>query len=366
MFNKENILTYIKKDNLRPLIFILALTVIFMLGIDLRARYTHSQMSINTVSFFYKRALYLYREGSYLPKSHSDLTGYIGREDYPPFLAYFAVGSYNLTNWIHGLSFYQYIAYLPLLLYCLIFLSGIYIITKLFSPQVALIFACLYALMPVAVRMTVIGYYTPEALGVMLTLLSLYFLIESERRFYFTYWAIICSTLLILTWQLFIVFFVIVLVRLAIHFRSPSQLKRHLLILSAPFLLAHLISIYIIKIDYSPLYILKEIYLGFIYSKTEDYAIALYRAKLRPLNFRLYLDNFGYFGVIFLPFGILECLKNIKEGKYYIFLFGFLLTLLLLSIYIKYRMIALPFLLVVCSIGGSYIYRAIAANLNKR
>ena len=366
MFNKEAILKYVRINKLKPIIFILLLAVIFMIGINLRTRYTHRYMVINTVSFFYKRALYLSEKSSYLKEDRLGLAGQIDKEDYPPFLAYFAVASYNLTKWMHRLNFSDYIARLPLLLYCLIFLSGFHLLKKLFSLETGLVFAGLCSIMPVAVRMTVTGYYTSEALGILLTLLSLYFLIESERKYYFTYWTILSSTLLVLTWQLFVLFFVIVLGRLIVNIKSLSQFKRYLLILCVPFLLSHIISIYIIKINYSPFYILREIYLGCIYSKTQDYAIALYRAKLKPLDFQLFMRNFGYFGAIFLPFGLIECLKNIKKGQYYTFLFGFSVTFVLLCIYIKYRMIALPFLLVICSLGGSYIYRAIASNFLKR
>ena len=366
MFNKKSRLLYPKQSILKLIILVLSVVIIFMIGINLRVKYSHRHLNINTVSFFYKRALSLYQQGSYLKEDRLSSAGQIDKEDYPPFLAYVTAAGYSLTQWMHRLTFVDFVAYTPLLIYCLLFFCGFYIMDKLFSLESAVAFAVLCSIMPVAVTATRIGYYTTEALGIFLTLLSLYWLIKSERKYYFTYLTILSATLLVLTWQLFIVFFVIVLGCLVINIRSIADMRRYLLIICLPLILGHIVSIHIIKIDYSPFYILREMYLGIIYSKSEDYAIALYRGKLKPLRFRVFLTNFGYFGAIFLPFGLIECLENIKKGQYYTFLFGFSVTFVLLCIYVKYRMIALPFLLVVCSLGGSYIYRAIAANFSKR
>ncbi len=258
--NKGRVLEYYRrhKVSLQMVVFVLIAASILMIGLDLRVRYAHNHMTINTVSFFYKRALHLYENGTYLKEDALSLAPQIDKEDYPPFLAYFAVTSYRLTAWLHGLSFNNFISYLPLLLYCLIFFLGFYIMKKLFGLESGLMFICLYSIMLVSVKSTAVGYYTPEALGIFFTLMSLYFFIKSEEKYYFTYLTIISATLLALTYQLFVVFFVVVLARLIIKIRSAACLKRCLLILCVPLILGHIISVYLIKIDYSPFYILRE------------------------------------------------------------------------------------------------------------
>jgi len=358
--NHKSLSQFLRKNQptIKTIIFVLLVSSCFILGLQLRTRYVHKHMTLNTVSYFYRRARHLFEYGTYLKEDNLVLAGLIEKENYPPFPAYFTVTLYYLSRWAHGMDFKDFTAIVPVIMYVFTFAFGMWMIRKLYSGVCQLLFAAFLSFSLIGNRLLMIGYYTSECFGVFFMLTSLYFLIrwEETEKFLYRLAAILSLTLLILSWQLFVVFYFIVFILFVIRLRSPKHLRNYVFILCIPYLLSHFLSIFVIKINYSPVYIFKEMVIGITSSKTPEYAVAFYRNKLFPLTLRTYLMNYGWVGLVLPVFGVIACLRKIREPRYHIPLIGGIITFTMYCIYIKYRVIALPFLLILVGIGATFLY----------
>src|SRR3989338_5347215 len=304
----------------RPLIKIVGFTLlfaaIFIVGMGLRTRDMHPYLAINTVTFFYERANYLHEHGAYRKTDDLTSAGRVVEEDYPPLLAYAAVASYRVASSFYRFDFATAIAYFPVLCYLLIFLVGSYMTARLFTLETGALFAALFSILPASVRLTSVGYYPSECLGVFFFFACFYYLILSADKTQYLWFAILSATLLALTWQLFIAFFLIILVLIPVECRSLRRLAELAILLTAPLVLAHIISRYLIGIEYSPFAVIRETVGAFYLAGQEAYKIALGRSDLRPMKLNMFLGNYGWLCLILIPFGFLQASRRLGEARY--------------------------------------------------
>jgi len=339
---------WIKNHN--QLILFLILFFILLFGFYLRVKDVPDKIAINTVSYYYKLSMDLKNENQY-PLDYSEgLYPVKYKENSPPFLALFTFFLYKLSSPLH-IDFYYFIIYFPLLMYLSLFIFGFIFVANLYNKTAGLFFVVLLSIAHLSVKLTVKGYYTEETLGVLLILFSIFFLIKSEKNSNYVFLAILALTLLQLTWQVFIFVLMGVLILLVIKIKSKKHLIKYLAILILPLLLAHMISIYFIGIDYSPISMFKESYLGVRESNTEDFKIAFDRVKLQPMELESFIESYSHIGAVFLIFGLFICLKNIKQSKYHTILIFTILSMVFLLKYTKFRFFALVPILIMSSIG---------------
>ena len=343
----------LKKYKIIPIIFVLVLFLV--LGIKMRL--AENEIFIgNTASFFYTRSEYLNDDAAYMKYDDLSYAPEIQKEDYPPFLAYFTVVPYKIINPFFDIDFYTFANYFPLFIFVLIFLSILFIVSDLYNKTAAIIAAILSAIMPVFITLSNRAYYTEEALGVLLIFWTFYFLIKSKEKKRFTWLTIISLTLLMLTWQVFLIFILGILLLILIRIKSKNILKKYLLILIMPFLIGHIISVYFIDLDYSPVYVVKEFYMGIEKQDSEAFSVAFDRGKLKHMGLERYLDEYTYLGLIFVFLGLLKYFKKIKHEKYYVLFIFTVLSLISIINYIKFRFLAAPFILLSASLGLEAIY----------
>lgn len=334
-------------------IYYLLLLLILVIGIYIRTDDISDVMTYNTVTFFYSRARDLHTDNQYPLEDKLNYAPETFKEDYPPLPAYFSVMLYRISDLFLDISFYNFIMFFPVLMYIILFISGLFIVNNLYNKATGFFFAALLTITPATALLTKKGYYTEEALGVLLILLFFFFLIKSEKKNKYIYLAITALTLLSLTWQTFIFIQLGLLVYLLIR---RKKIKKYLLILILPLLLGHVISVNMIGLDYSPIYVLKETYIGYKYDSTEDFSIAFHRGKLKSMDIQRYIKEFSYACTIFLIIGLFACLKNIRKPEYNILLIYSILGLIAIIKYIKFRFLSLTFILILSSIGLSCVY----------
>ncbi|MCG2718344.1 MAG: hypothetical protein L6408_05860 [Nanoarchaeota archaeon] len=342
--------------------YYLLLILILFAGIYIRTDDSFNVMTGNTITFFYARARDLHITNQYPVEDKLNYAPEVFKEDYPPLPAYFTVSLYRISNLFLNTSFYDFILFFPIFMYVILFILGFFIIGNLYNKTAGFFFSALLTIMPAANLLTRKGYYTEEALGVFLILLFFFFFIKSEKKRKYIYPAIIALTLLTLTWQIFILIQLGVLIYFIIYKKGIS---RYLLILILPLLIGHIISVNIIGIDYSPVYMFKETYMGYKYESTEDFQIAFHRGKLKSMDISRYTEEYSYFGLIFFMLGLFVCAKNFKKPKYSILLIYSILSFIAINKYIKFRFLALVFILILSSIGLDCAYKFdIFAKLN--
>lgn len=322
-------------------------------GVYVRTEGSPDCITSNTASFFYARARDLQVNNQYPLEDRLNYAPEVFKEDYPPFPAYFAVGVYRLVSFFCNVSFHHFIVILPVLMYVILFVAGFFIVANLYGKLAGFFFAILLTIIPAASLLTQKGYYTEEALGVFLIILFFFFFIKSKKNNKYVYLAITALTLLSLTWQIFLWVFAGVLVHLMFY---RKKLTHHLLILILPLLVGHIISVNIIGLDYSPVYMLKEAYVGYKYESSEDFKIAFDRVDLRPIGFQKYTEDFTYLGLIFSVLGLFVCLKNLKKHEYATLLVYSILGFTAVIKYVKFRFFSLVFIIMLSSLGMSYAY----------
>lgn len=345
----------IKNKDYFYILFYALLIIFLLIGIDLRTRNIPDEITINTVSFFYTRTKDLYYDGVYPIKDSKSLYPLTYKENYPPFLSLFTVGLYKIIE-LFNVNLHYFIVIFPVLMYIFLFFFGFFMLSQLYNKITGLFFIILLTIMPVVNKLTVKGYYTEEALGVLLILITIFSIIKSEENIYYIFLTITALTLLALTWQVFIFLLTGILLLLIIKINSKKHLIKYLITLILPIFLAHIISVFLIGIDYSPIDMFKESYLGITKSDTTNFKIALDRGKLRPMDFNSYVEEYSYFGVIFLIFGSFICLKNIKKPKYYVIFLFVIFSIIFLLKYVKFRFLAVVPILIISSIGLEGIY----------
>ena len=90
---------------------------------------------------------------------------------------------------------------------------------------------------------------------------------------------------------------------------------------------------------------------------TEAYKIALDRSDLKPMKLNTFLGNYGWLCLILLPFGFLQAGRRLGEARYRTVFIGGVISIALILLYVKYRMVALPSVTILAGLGGAFLLR---------
>ena len=233
------------------------LLLFLLLGLYLRVIIPYDTLTANTVAFYYSRAEYLENKGSYIKYDDKTFADYNYKENYPPFPAYIAVPIYKIIK-PFGMDFQKFIAYFPVLIYLLTFFVGFLVMKKLYSQEAGLIFSIILSITPVAIRSTTKTYYTEEALGILLIIASMFYISKLKKFDINFFLSIIFLTALSLTWQVFLLVQFMLGILFIISIKNKKLSMMYGLLALLPFVVGHILSVYIIGLDYSPIYIVNE------------------------------------------------------------------------------------------------------------
>lgn len=290
------------------------LLLFLLLGLYLRIRIPYDTLTANTVAFYYSRAEYLENKGSYIKYDDKTFADYKYKENYPPFPAYITVPIYKIVK-PFGIDFKRFIAYFPVLIYLVTFFAGFLVMKNLYSQEAGLIFSIILSVTPVAIRSTTKTYYTEEALGMLLIILSLYYIIKSKKFDYNFFLAAIFLTMLSLTWQVFLLVQSMVGILFILSIRNKKLSMMYGALALAPFVIGHILSVYIIGLDYSPIHIVNESLITLRDSDKELFKIAFSRLDLGTPGALHIFNEFGYLISFLILIGFLHLLFNFKEQK---------------------------------------------------
>ncbi len=293
--------------------FLIVLIFLFV-GLYLRTQVPHNTMTANTVAFYFSRAEYLEQTGAYLKEDNTTFAGYSYRENYPPFPAYLSVPTYKVVK-IFGVNFNDYISYFPVLLYLVIFFAGFFAVKTLFNLDSAMFFSILFAITPVAIRVTNKNYYTEEALGILFMICSVYFVCKTKKFDFNFAMATFFLALLALTWQVFLLVFFAIGLLAFFSFRNKRIMLAHYCLIILPLILGHIASVYIIGIDYSPISMIEESLITLQEGHEEYFKVAFNRRDLETPGYQNIKNEFGVFTSIMVLAGFAALSFNFKEQK---------------------------------------------------
>jgi len=338
---------------------ILILLGILASGIYIHVRSPQPYLISNTASFFYNRARLLNQDG-YFPKTDEwNFAPEVWVQNYPFLTEYVAVYFYKLASVFSNTDFFDFMMRFPFFMYILIIIVGFVLLRDIYDDRVALLFGLFFTISYAGLWVTRIGYFTEESLGVFLIITTVYFLIKaSSRHIIYKIFAVISLTLLYLTWQPPIIYFSIgILVILLTSLRNPSKVFWYLIFIFLPLILGHFISRYLIGIHYSPIDIFKETYISITQGSQEYFKIAFSRSRLSPVDLAGFIKRFCYYpGLLFLSIGSVFTLNRFKDIKYKIPFIFLILSMISLLRHLKFEYFALPFIVIVASIGASEVF----------
>lgn len=342
------------------------LLTFFFIGVCIRNLRNSGELVNNLSAFYYARTNFLVQNNAYPIHDTNGFAPTVYIENYPPFLSYFTYFIYLLVKIFTEINIYTFVVYYPLIVFALIFVSGFFITKKIFNLNVAIFFTGFLSLTPLSISLTRPTLYTEESLGVLLFLTTFYFLIKSKENCKNLLLAIASLTLLSLTWQMFLFFDILLLLLIFFNLKKFNLVKKYLLILVLPILMAHFISIYIIGIKYSPIGIFYETYLTFKLKNDLNYNIVFspiftnYRADLTNITFQNFIDSYSPLSLILFPLGMFISLINFRKDSYRITLLAAFLSLIFIIFLEKLRYSMLPFVLIMNSIALQYAYEKIS------
>ena len=333
------------------------LLIIFFAGLFVRTFNIPDLITLNTSGFFYSRANYLYKNGFYIAQDRQSMFPSVYMDNYPPIPAYFSVYLHKLFSFT---DFYKFIVYMPVILYSLIFIFGYILTRNLFGRNEAFIFCLLFSIIPASVEFTKKGVYTEEALGVLLLLFFIYSMAKFRLSKIFVVAGIISMTLLILVWQIFVILYFGILILMIADGERKKHAARYLAIIILPLLFSHLI-VFFIGNNYSPLGIFRETYLSIKLRDDPLFKIAFDRYDLRHSGLGDFMDEFSFFGFAII-FGFAESIRNIKKNNYRTALVFSILGIASFFLFIKLKSFALPFVILMSSIGLCFAYKSCLKN----
>lgn len=341
------------KNTLKKNLHVYSLLFLFIIiGIFIRVAFQPDIITLNTSGFFYHRAAYLVNHGEYLKIDTKGRYPSSYAEDYPPFLILISVAFYKLS---FSKDLLVFLSYFPVTMFLFISLLGFFILYRIFNKAVGLFFVMLFSVIPSAVRFTSKGFYTEEAVGVFLLIGFIYCLARLKDHPKYLYAGIIFLTLFIITWQTFVIIYAALFVMFVLSIKDKILLKRLVLLVIIPILLAYIISVIFIGLSYSPFQIFKESYISLVISKSLDFRIAFDRNDLINTNKKMFFDEYSYFS-IFSVLGALVCIWNFKYPSYRSVLIMSFFGLISVLMYLKLRYFLLPFIMILSSIGLSHLY----------
>ena len=351
---------------------ILAAIIIIAWGVDLRYNfsYPHFLESNNVASYYYSKSEILYETGSFSRIDERDRSGTQYQENAPPGLAFFTVGIFKINKiFSPNLNFIDFARYFPIIVYVLWSLSGLAVIYDLTGKKtLTVFFLFLLAVIPSSIELTRLGNYFEEVLGVWLLFLAIWSLTKIEKSWYWTAISGLLLTALALTWQQFPVFYVIAAAILALeliikrkNFKKFSI--RLLTVLTIPLILGEVIAL-ALGIAYSPVYMLKELWVSIGVQRDPTLAWVMRRSDWRNFSINDFIKSFGYLGAGLAILGFLEFLKNfIKERTARVFLAFSPLAIILPLFFLKERFLALGIILFFCVFGARFLFSPSRLNI---
>jgi len=340
----------IQKNDLNKIIIYILLILFFLIGFSARVNNKSDIIWDTTPNFFFKKTIDLYESGSYPKIDDYSYYPLVDREDYPPFLSIFSVYVFYVIK-PFGVDIEKFIVYFPVFMYALIFVIGYLTISRIFNRTTAFFFASLFSIMPISKLLTSKTYYTTEALGVLLIIISSYYFLTSKDKKVNTIFCIISLTMLILTWQIFLFLVVGMIFFTILKIKLKNERKRLILILLSPLILSYIIPVYLLGMEYSSLSVTEELITGFNLKGSQDYSIAFHRIKLKPITFDDFLFYYTPLSFIFIIVGLYVCFDNIKNSSYLFYLIIGAIGLISIMYFVKYRFFALIGILALTSIG---------------
>ncbi len=303
-----------KKEKKVTILKVFIFGLFLFLGLFVRIKVPHETLTGNTVAFYFSRAEYLERTGEYLKIDNTTFAGYPYKENYPPFPSLASVPLYKLVK-PFGVDFNKFISYFPVLMFLAIFFVGFFIVRGLFNENTALFFIGILSVIPVSVRATIKNYYTEEALGILFIILSLYYISKIKKFDYNFFFAIAFLTLLSLTWQVFLLIDLVIFILFLINLKDKKLRMILPLLILSQFALGHFFSVYIVDINYSPIYMIKESIITLQEGDKDYFKIAFDRSDLRTPGINQITNEFGYFTSLLILLGFIHLIFNIKEQK---------------------------------------------------
>lgn len=319
-------------------------------------RYAAKVYNVN--AYYYYRSQHLNDFGRLPKKDIWSFAPEVFPENIPPLLAYANVGLYKIVKIFKPeIDFYDFAMFFPPIIFVFWAVFGFFIISRFFkSYSVGLFFAGLLVVMPLSFNLTGYGQYTEEGLGVFLFFFSLMFLIEfAENKKPFYFWlALFLLTGFYLTWQQFPIFVAGLFIFSFIQVVGAGESRRriavyYLSLIVLPLIFGHLLSFYLINIDYSPILMIYEAWLGVKNMGGEAIRTAMYRQDWRNFYLVEFIRLISFAGWVLAGAGFLKCLLNSKKPKCQIALIFSILVLAVAFRFFKSRYLALaPLFLLFC------------------
>ncbi|MCL4364037.1 hypothetical protein M1328_02245 [Patescibacteria group bacterium] len=323
---------------------------------NFRLKPTYILSANNLVAYYYDISNRLYTTGKLPEYDKLRLAPLTVKENAPPVLAITSVLFYKLNHLIFPrVSFLDFAFYLPIVIYAIWEVIGIFITHKIFkNPWSVAVFLISITLLPIAIYYTKYGMYTEEFLGAFLTFcffgIYIIWLVERKKQYWFI--DLLLLILLEMTWQQFhFVLFVIFVGSIAT--RQSRTVFLTIILILVSLLISQLFS-WVIGSSYSSIGMLYELYYGLRHFKDKDLQIAMYRADWRHLTFKDIIDSLGFMGFVTIIISTIKLAITSKNNVAYLnLLVGLITSFLLMSVFIKSRVVFLPFLLL--AIGGCMI-----------
>lgn len=341
------------------------LLIFLLLGLFLRVNVPYDTLTGVTVAFYFSRADYLEANGKYLKEDSRTLAPYVYKENYPPLPAYIAVPVYKIVK-PFGIDFIKFVAYFPLLIYVVTFFAGFVLVKRLYNHDAGLFFSMLLAVTPVAVKSTIKTYYTEEALGILFILFSIYYLIKSEKFDSNFFLAVLFLTLLSLTWQVFLLVDFIIGIVLLLNLKNKKLLAVYSLSILLPLIIGHIASVYIIGLDYSPIYMIKESLITVKEGNEDYFKIAFDRNDLQTPGIKHFFNEFSYFPSFLILAGFVHLLFNFKEAKSKVLVISGVIACIVFFQSLKFRYFAVAPLIIVGAVGAHSLLNLISIKKSQK
>src|SRR3989338_6494991 len=327
------------------------LLLFLFLGVYLRVKVPYDTLTLNTVAFYFSRAEYLENNGEYLKEDSKTLALYNYKENYPPLPAYIAVPIFKIIK-PFGMDFKKFLAYFPVLVYIVTFFVGFVLIKNLYNSDAGLFFSILLSITPVAVKSTIKTYYTEEALGILFIIASVYYLIKSKKIDSNFFFALLFLTLLSLTWQVFLLIDLVIGILFLFNFRNKKLMVIYSVLIICPLIIGHILSVYIIGLDYSPIKMIKESLITLRDGNKDYFRIAFSRVDLLTPGIKHVFNEFGWFISFLILVGFIYLLFNFKEEKNKVLAVSGLVASFAFFYSTKFRYFSMASLIIIGAIGA--------------
>lgn len=341
----------------------LFLAVLFWVGADLREFGADNDIPTNNVaSYYFDKSQRLANDGVFPKEDIWDFAPTIHEENAPPFLAYFTAALYKPITLVTDADFYQFAHVFPIFIFGFWLISLFFVFRDFFGVRTALAGAALFSFLPVSVSLTTRGIYTQETLGTWLLFLSVYFLIKLTQETavrgnkFFLWGGMLVITMLVLTWQQFVIFYgaaalVVFYLFLTKHQYFRNIIARWSVVLLVPLIAGEMISQLFIGIDYSPFGMIGEFFFGLLHYNNPDLILAMSRSDWLNLTWGAFYDHFGILGILLGALGLAAVLFDRKNLKKVLIGFFSIVGFGMLMFFEKDRFFALSLLLYLFALG---------------